>query len=112
ARARAGEERRGRRGLALGLLAEQPVAQLVAALVAERGADAVRAAADRVERVVGAGAHRVGVQLQQARELVVAASLAQQQLQDGLLIGGKRVELAHAARQATRAARYRAAPDE
>ena len=73
------------------LLAQQPVGDLVAAL----GGQAARAGAQRVERVVGARADLVGIEAQQAGEVVVALALAQQQLQDGLLVGGKGVETAH-----------------
>ena len=78
-------------GLVGVLLAQQPVGDLVPAL----GGQAAGAGAERVERVVGARAHLVGVEAQQAGEVVVALALAQQQLQDGLLVGGKRVETAH-----------------
>ena len=76
----------------LGLpLAQQPVGDLVAAL----GGQAARTRAQRVEGVVGARADLVGIEAQQAGEVVVALALAQQQLQDGLLVGGKGVETAH-----------------
>jgi hypothetical protein len=78
-------------GLLRVALAQQPVGDLVPALGGEAGG----AGAERVERVVGARAHLVGVQAQQAGEVVVALALAQQQLQDGLLVGGKGVETAH-----------------
>jgi hypothetical protein len=51
--------------------------------------------AEGVERVVGARAHLVDVELQEPGQIVVALALAQQELQDGLLVGGKRFETAH-----------------
>ena len=88
---RAVDERAGGDGLLGVLLPQQPVADLVPAL----GRQAARAGAERVERVVGARAHLVGVEAQQAREVVVALALAQQELEDGLLVGGKGFETAH-----------------
>jgi hypothetical protein len=60
------------------------------------GVEAARAGTERVERVVGARAHLVGIQAQQAGQVVVALALAQQELQDGLLVGREGVETAHA----------------
>ena len=59
------------------------------------GGQAAGARAERVERVVGARAHLVGVEAQQPGQVVVALALAQQELQDGLLVGGKGFETAH-----------------
>ncbi len=72
-------------------LAQEPVGDLVAAL----GGQAARPGAERVEGVIRARADLVDIEAQQAGEVVVALALAQQQLQDGLLVGGEGVETAH-----------------
>jgi hypothetical protein len=68
---------RGARAVGV-LLAQQPVGDLPTVLCGKT----VRPRAERIERVVGARAYLGRFEAQEARQVVIALALAQQELQD------------------------------
>ena len=80
----------GARGLGVVLLAEDPVGDR--SVLADGGGPVGR---ERGERGVGARAHARLGQPEQLGQLGVVAALAQQQLEDGALVGRKGWQRAH-----------------
>ena len=86
----AGDGLAGPRGLAVVLLAEDPVGH--GAVLADGGGTV---GGERGERGMGAGAHAALRQAEQLGQLRIVAALAQEQLEDGALVGSEGGEGAH-----------------